>query len=243
MPRIQSSDSSPPASGDLDTMLERERLPAGLGGLSVPLVAHSQRERIINAIAQSCAEKGYAETTVGDIVKLAGVSRATFYELFKDKEDCLHAAMEVALAGAMGRVAALHSPDKPWANAARDGAAALLKLMASQPDFTRMALVDAPASGERAMQLYASGKRVVHALLDRARDDPMEEEAIPSSASRAALAAVESLLIGQILAGNGERLLELLPDVVYILTVPYLGQDEALRQSRGAERLVHPAGA
>ncbi len=99
-----------------------------------------------------------------------------------------------------------------------------------------MAMIEAPASGERAFQLYASGKRVLQALLERGRDDPLEEEAIPSSAARAALSAAESLIVGQILTGNTTRLLELLPDIVYITTVPYLGQEEALRQAREAER-------
>ena len=105
-----------------------------------------------------------------------------------------------------------------------------------------MALVEAPSSGERAFELYASGKRVLQSLLDRGRDDPVEEETIPSSAGRAALSGAESLIVGQILAGNAERLRELLPDVVYITTVPYLGQEEALRQSREAESLLGPPG-
>ena len=69
-----------------------------------------------------------------------------------------------------------------------------------------MALIEAPASGERAFELYASGKRVLQSLLERGRDDPVEEEAIPSSAGRAALSAAESLIVGQILAGNTARL-------------------------------------
>jgi len=76
--------------------------------------------------------------------------------------------------------------------------------------------------------------------LCKRREDPVEEEAIPTSAARAALAAAESLIVGQILTGNTARLPELLPDVVYITTLPYLGQEEALRQAREAER-EHPA--
>lgn len=233
---------SVPPPADLGGLIEKERLPAGRGALAEPLIEHSQRERILNAVAASCAAKGYSATTIADICEPAGVSRATFYELFKDKEDCFHAAMEVALADAMGRVLAVHSLDKPWATMVRDAAAAVLDLLASQPDVARMALVEAPASGGPAFELYASGKRVLQALLDRGRDDPVEEEAIPSSAGRAALAGAESLIVGQILAGNAERLGELLPDVVYITTVPYLGQDEALRQSREAEKLVPSGG-
>ena len=77
--------------------------------------------------------------------------------------------------------------------ALRDAAAAFLDLLASRPAFARMALVEAPSSGERAFQLYASGKRVLQSLLDRGRDDPVEEEAIPSSAGRAALSGAGGL--------------------------------------------------
>ena len=98
------------------------------------------------------------------------------------------------------------------------------------------------ATGDRAFELYASGKRVLQALLDRGRDDPMEDPGIPASAGRAALAAAEALIVGQILAGNTKRLPELLPDIVYIVTVPYLGQDEALRQSREAEKALGAGG-
>jgi AcrR family transcriptional regulator len=234
---------APAPSEDLGGLLKQERLPSGLGDLAEPLIAHSQRERILIAIAETCARKGYGATTIADIVEPAGVSRATFYELFKDKEDCFHAAMEVSLADAMGRIVEVYSPDKPWATMVRDAAAAFLDLLARRPAFARMALVEAPSSGERAFELYASGKRVLQALLDRGRDDPVEEEAIPSSAGRAALSAAESLIVGQILAGNTERLPELLPDIVYITTIPYLGQEEALRQSRQAEKLVRSAGS
>lgn len=237
------STNGPQPAADLEGTIKQEQLPSGREDLAEPLVAHSQRERILVSMAESCAKKGYGATTIADVCEPAGVSRATFYELFKDKEDCFHAAMELSLADAMGRIVAVYSPDKPWATMVRDAAAAFLDLLASRPTFARMALVEAPSASERAFELYASGKRVLQSLLDRGRDDPVEEPSIPSSAGRAALAAAESLVVGQILAGNAERLPELLPDVVYITTVPYLGQDEALRQSRQAEKLVGAGGA
>ena len=223
---------------DLSGLIERERLPSGRADLPEPLVAHSQRERILTAMAATCATKGYGATTIADICEPAGVSRATFYELFKDKEDCLQASMELSLADAMGRIVEVYSPDKPWATMVRDAAASFLELLAARPDFARMALIEAPAAGGRSLEMYASGKRVLQALLDRGRSDPIEEQGIPSSAGRGALAAAESLIVGQILAGNTERLPELLPDIVYIVTIPYLGQDEALRQSREAEKSI-----
>jgi AcrR family transcriptional regulator len=220
------------ARDELDSLIEREHLPAGRENLAEPLVAHSQRERILVAMAESCAEKGLAATTITDIVTPAGVSRATFYELFEDKDDCFQAAMELSLADAMGRIVDTFSVEKPWATLVRDAAAAFLDLLASRPAFARMALVEAPACGKRAFEMYRSGKRVLETLLDLGREEEVEEDEIPSCAARAAIAGAESLIVGQILAGNAERLRELLPDVVYITLVPYLGQEEALRQSQ-----------
>ena len=243
MPPASTNDNKATAPNtDLGELIVKERLPAGREELAEPLVAHSQRERILVAMAQSCATKGYGATTITDICEPAGVSRATFYELFKDKEACFHAAMEVALADAMGTIVEVYSPDKPWATMVRDAVRAFLQLLAQRPAFARMALVEAPSSGDRAFELYASGKRVLLALLDKGRDDPLEDESIPSSAGRAAISAAESLIVGQILAGNTERLPELLPDIVYITVVPYLGQEEALRQSREAEKMVRTTG-
>lgn len=224
-----------PAVKELGGLLERERLPRGREDLGEPLVARSQRERILVAMAESCARKGFHATTIADIVTPAGVSRATFYELFEDKEDCFQAAMELALADAMERFAGALSLEKPWTSMVRDAAAAFLDLLASRPAFARMALVEAPASSKRAFEMYAAAKRVLQSLLELGRNEAIEE-AIPASAPRAALAGAESLIVGQILVGNGERLRELLPDVVYITTVPYLGPEQALRRAREAEK-------
>lgn len=63
-------------------------LARGANSLPKDVVVLSQRSRLIEATAHCVAEKGYASTTVADIIGHAGVSRTTFYQQFKDKEDC-----------------------------------------------------------------------------------------------------------------------------------------------------------
>ncbi len=57
-----------------------------------------QRARLLQAIVQVVAGDGYPDAKIGDITRRAGVSRATFYELFTSKEACLLAA-QCELAG------------------------------------------------------------------------------------------------------------------------------------------------
>jgi AcrR family transcriptional regulator len=65
------------------------RLPPGPHGLPPELVERNQRERLIAAMAEVSAERGYAEASVAEIAKYAGVSTATFYRQFKDKRECM----------------------------------------------------------------------------------------------------------------------------------------------------------
>lgn len=61
-------------------------------------VADSQRTRMLYGMADAVAEKGYANVSVADVLKRAGVSRETFYAQFAKKEDCLLAAYEATVA-------------------------------------------------------------------------------------------------------------------------------------------------
>ena len=54
----------------------------------------SQRRRIFAGLAAALAYHGYENTKVSDVVELAGLSRATFYEHFRGKEACFAAAYE-----------------------------------------------------------------------------------------------------------------------------------------------------
>jgi AcrR family transcriptional regulator len=199
-----------------------------------PLVAHSEREWILIGMAECCVAKGYEETTVADVCAAAGVSRESFGRAFAGKDECLGAAMEAVVAEAWRALEGARSPEKPWAAALRDGAAALLEFLAERPAFARLALVEAPAAGGRAGMLRESGKAALLAFLEQGREPA--EPGVPSSAARGALAGAEALAVRQVLTGNAERLGELAPDVVYMLAVPFLGVGGARQLADGAAR-------
>lgn len=73
------------------------RLPRGRHGLPREQVIASQRERILSSMAAAMAENGYMRTSVAAILERAGVSRETFYEQFRSKEDCFAAGYERAV--------------------------------------------------------------------------------------------------------------------------------------------------
>ncbi|MCW2994033.1 MAG: TetR/AcrR family transcriptional regulator [Conexibacter sp.] len=128
-------------------------LPKGRHGLSRAFIVSNQRERLLDAIANVVAEKGYAGTRVADITDYAGVSRKTFYELFTDKEDCFLAAYDAITALLMDRMArglAAVSEDS-WEVRVRALLGEFLRFLAAEPAFARMCIVEVLGSGAAAL--------------------------------------------------------------------------------------------
>jgi AcrR family transcriptional regulator len=78
---------------------------------SAPRQGH--RERLIAAMAVSIEERGYRETTVADVVRLARTSRRNFYEHFHDREACFLALFEQTNEAMMEQIAAAVRPEEP----------------------------------------------------------------------------------------------------------------------------------
>ncbi|MDQ1504790.1 MAG: hypothetical protein QOD57_2517 [Actinomycetota bacterium] len=133
------------------------RLPSGRHGLTRDAVIASQRGRLVDAIAQVVAEKGYPATTVADVVERAGVSRRTFYEQFEDKEACFLAAYDAGLAAVLGRIqeAVEAHPAAGWREQARVGVQAFLTLLATQPAFARALQLEILTAGPAALERRA----------------------------------------------------------------------------------------
>src|SRR5580692_11035813 len=79
-------------------------LDATPGTLGRERVGEIQRARILAAMTELVRERGIGGVTVAHVVVRSGVSRRTFYELFEDREDCLLAAFEQAVACAAATV-------------------------------------------------------------------------------------------------------------------------------------------
>ncbi|MEV6274298.1 TetR/AcrR family transcriptional regulator [Nocardia sp. NPDC051832] len=81
----------------LESAVDRARLPRGTHGLAPGDVVHSQRMRMYFGVLEAVSERGYNATTVADIVARANVSRRTFYQQFRDRDECFLAAFDQAV--------------------------------------------------------------------------------------------------------------------------------------------------
>jgi AcrR family transcriptional regulator len=218
-----------------------QRLPSGRHDIPKDVVIRSQRTRILQALAEITAERGYAATTVAQIVERAGVSSATFYELFHDKEDCFLAAVREIIAQATTVVSEAYGRQKEDVEQLTDGLRSLLDLFAAQPAFAALLFLECRSSTPRALDLYMSGTRVVISMLGRGWGSEVGAGVSPAAAARAVLGGAEAIIRKQIADGRAQHLAEVLPELVYCALVPFRGQDRAIVQARRAgQRALAP---
>jgi AcrR family transcriptional regulator len=131
-----------------------QQLPRGRHRLSRDEVLASQRGRIVEAMARAVAAKGYARTVVADVLTGAGVSRETFYEQFRDKEDCFLAAYEAAVETLLAIMteAVAGAEDADPLDRFDRAATAYLELMTRDEALARVFLIDVYAAGAPALE-------------------------------------------------------------------------------------------
>jgi AcrR family transcriptional regulator len=118
----------------------------------------SQRERLFGAMVALSSEKGYEATKIADLVKVAGVSRAAFYEHFKDKKECLLGAVDALVEPTIKAME--EAEDAPTGEArVRQAVEAFMGLVAAQPAASRMCFMEVYAAGPE-------GEETVERMID-----------------------------------------------------------------------------
>ena len=203
-----------------------------------------EREAILRAFAELCAERGYAETDLEQVGRRAGVSRDVLGRLFGgDKERCARAAEEAILAEVVAAVGRTYSADRSEWESFVFGVKAILDLMAANPHYAYLGYIVARQMAPHSvLQVYENGRWILGALLERGQgfggDTPN-----PAVMASGALGAAEAVVRREVAAGRAARLPQLLPDFVYATIVPLLGQEEALRLARLGRRLLAESAA
>jgi AcrR family transcriptional regulator len=171
------------------------------------VLAAGQRERILAATEQLIAEKGCAGATIEAIVKLAGVSSVTFYEHFRDKDECFVAAFDLAVEESSAELREALPVDGSREDRLRAGLATLLASVDTEPARARLCFVEAQKGGPRLRARYDE-------MLDAAAtalDDPL---------GQAIAGGLAWLLRQRLELGGGGSARELLPEMTEVVLAP-----------------------
>lgn len=212
-------------------------IPRGPRRSSPEAVAATQRDRLLDGIVRTVAQKGYAHARVSDICQAAGVTRPVFYELFEGKEDAFLAAHRYGTGLLLRAMETSFGTDRPWPSAIRSGLATMLGILAEAPAFATMAIVEIDAVGAAGRRERARLLARFHHFFERA---PGLQLPIPKTELViAVVGGAYAMLYRAVNAGRTRELPELLPTLTFYVLSPFLGPQAAAAELAVGEPAPH----
>jgi AcrR family transcriptional regulator len=202
-------------------MVDREQQTTPRGRHAPPLEVRQdrQRRRLYAAAGAIFARYGYADATAEAIAREAGMSKATFYEHFDNKEDCivaLHDDATAAVLEAMRRTGDAYSGGDA-AGRVRAVIATFLEVLAAFPDEAQTLLVEIIGAGPRAIERRDRVLAEYASYVDSVNREDAARGAAPRFASAhdsfAIVGAVVELASRQIRTGRPDDIRDLEPVV------------------------------
>jgi AcrR family transcriptional regulator len=200
--------------------------PRGRHGLPAAVVRRVQRDRVLHATAAAMAQKGYAETTVADIVATAGLSREVFYAHLHSRREALEEATKVFFEQTFARMAGAFFtapaswPDRVWA-----AGLALTRFLVAAPSFTRLVLIESYApdadAARRADELLLAFAMFVRVGFEES--EPEGAAAIPAIVPEAVVSVVIEAISAFVQQQRIEELPGLVPLGTYLTLAPFAG--------------------
>jgi AcrR family transcriptional regulator len=187
----------------------------------------AERDRLVSAVAKAAAEHGYTKLTVDQIIRYAGVPRATFDAHFESKEQGLIAAQDAFLERLWLDVVAACDASGDWPLKVRAALGAVLSSLVEASALARVFVVEAAAATLAAAERQFAALDQFATLLRGGRRHYPKAESLPDATERALVGGVASIVSGHLLMEDPQVIPSIEGQLVELLLIPYLGEDEA----------------
>jgi len=189
------------------------------------------RERIMTAVMELMATKGYQALTITDIAQQGAVSLTTFYRHFEGKDDAVVAALRRNANQIVEVVTPAFRAAPDWPQAIGAGMRAFFGCLVVERPFARFGGVDVHAGSRLVLDVRAQLLSAAEAYLaDGYRQHPEVEPIVGEAIG----ASIDALLFDQIMRHGEKRLYEITPTATYIALAPFVGVDEACAVANAA---------
>jgi len=183
------------------------------------------RERILRAVTELVAEKGYQSLVITEIAERASVSLSTFYLLFEGKEAAFAAALlethrlvfEATLPIVRG------APD--WEHAISAGTRGFFGFLATHPASAQVGGVGVWETTAASLDMRAQGMAALSMVLD---EGYRKYPDAPAGAREAVGGTIDALMFNWLRHKGAERLYEIAPTAAFIALAPFVGSERAV---------------
>lgn len=199
----------------------RKKLPRGINAASKEVVRASQRARLIEAMVELSATRGFSAVTIGELTRSAGVAKPAFYEHFKDKEDCFVSTYDQCIHAAILSMTSVFSPALDTDQRIVTGLHSFLTFLAEDDNRARVICVESLKAGERATaRLNEAHHQFAKAYIASREEVRLTHNEYPSISQTRALAiigAVNEPICAVLRSDRATAVLDLEAELVEVL--------------------------
>jgi AcrR family transcriptional regulator len=224
---------------ELRSFIPPAPLPAGRHSLPTAYVSANQRERILQATIKMLIDKGYASTTVADIASEARVTRAAFYQHFRDKQEVIVEINQIHFQRLMAVTARAFFSEERWPERVWEAVSVAAAMNAVNPAATKIGFIDTSAMGPEFARRVNEIVMAFAVFLEEGYRFRPDAEILPRLCSEAIAASMCELIYGEIRTGDPQRFRELVPHVAYVTLAPFMGPEHA---DEFIENKLHQSG-
>jgi AcrR family transcriptional regulator/DNA-binding MarR family transcriptional regulator len=203
------------------------KLPGAVGSTAAGMprgqVTEIQRSRMLAAAVEAVADVGYSGMTIAQVIGRARVSRKTFYDVFRDREDCFLAAFDQGVERARAVAIEAYEQEGGWRDGVRAALASLLMLIDERPDLARLCVVEALGAGDALLVRRQQVIDELAAVIDRGRALKHTGHDLSPLTAEAVVGSVLAVLHARLVERRREPFLDLLAPLMSAIVLPYLG--------------------
>jgi AcrR family transcriptional regulator len=191
--------------------------------------ASPERERIVEALIEIAAERGYAETTIELILDRASLDRPAFDRHFRGKYDCFLTAWQEINEGCMREMLEAFNSQEEWPDRLRAVACEIVDNLRHDPNRASFA-VEVLSAGDAARARRDMTMRVIASLIDAGRNEMDDPESVPHTTAEALAGSAYGQVYAKVVRGEADELPALVPQLMSAAVMPYLGVEAGLAE-------------
>lgn len=191
--------------------------------------ASPERERIVEALIEIAAERGYAETTIELILDRAALDRPAFDRHFRGKYDCFLTAWQEINEGCMREMLEAFNSQEEWPDRLRAVACEIVDNLRHDPNRASFA-VEVLSAGDAARARRDMTMRVIASLIDAGRNEMDDPESVPHTTAEALAGSAYGQVYAKVVRGEADELPALVPQLMSAAVMPYLGVEAGLAE-------------
>lgn len=212
--------------------LALSKLPPGRHNLPREVVIENQRTRLLAAALTVFGQRGFAGTSIADLIKEAGTSRGTFYSLFPNKAACFLATYEIAIEWLDAAAREAVEGADTWPLQVRAATGEVISLLAKNPELARLCVIEVHFAGDEVQaRRRALVDRIAGGLRVGRKESP-DGKRLTALLEPALVYGATSVIARTIADGDAGALSALAPQLTELFLTAYLGPAEARRIAR-----------